>query len=105
VTGLPPFPLFQSEFISLSAGMAAGRSWQAGLVVAGIVMIFAGFLMHVSKLVLGRPALGTLRLAECPWKLGAMLFVAAPTAILGLALPAPLYELVHRAALLIGGAP
>jgi len=32
-----------------------------------------------------------------------MLLVAAPVIALGLVLPAPLYELVHRAALLIGG--
>lgn len=102
VTGLPPFSLFQSEFTALSAALAANRAWPAGLFVAGIATIFAGFLGHVSKLSLGQPAHDAVRRAECPWKLGAMLLVAAPVIALGLVLPSPVYELVHRAALTIG---
>ena len=103
VTGVPPFSLFQSEFTALSAAFAADRAWPAGLFVAGIVTIFAGFLVHMSKLSLGKPAHQTVRTAECPWKLGAMLLVAAPVIALGLVLPAPVYELAQRAALVIGG--
>ncbi|MGD0816370.1 MAG: hydrogenase 4 subunit F [Verrucomicrobiota bacterium] len=105
VTGVPPFSLFQSEFTTLSAGFAADRAWPAGLIVLGIVTIFAGFLIHMSKLNLGQPAPGAVRGVECPWKLGAMLFVAVPVIVLGLALPTPLYDLIHRAAQLIGNTP
>src|SRR6266542_2731167 len=77
VTGVPPFSLFQSEFTALSAAFAADRVWSAALFVTGIVTIFAGFLVHMSKLSLGKPAHETARSAECPWKLGAMLLVAA----------------------------
>jgi hypothetical protein len=74
------------------------------LFLAGIVTIFAGFLVHLSKLSLGRPTNDTVHGAgECPWKLGAMLLVAVPVIALGLVLPAPIYELVHRAAEMIGG--
>src|SRR6266480_5472480 len=69
VTGVPPFSLYQSEFTALSAAFAADRAWPAGLFVAGIVAIFAGFLVHISKLSLGRPLPGTAPQAECPWKL------------------------------------
>src|SRR5437667_4472084 len=103
VTGVPPFSLFQSEFTTLSAAFAADRAWPGGLFLAGTVTIFAGFLVHMSKLSLGKPAEQTHRIAECPWKLGAMLLVAAPVIALGLVLPAPIYELVRRAALVIGG--
>ena len=103
VTGVPPFSLFQSEFTALSAAFAADRVWSAALFVTGIVTIFAGFLVHMSKLSLGKPAHETARSAECPWKLGAMLLVAAPVIALGLVLPAPVYELAQRAALLVGG--
>jgi hydrogenase-4 component F len=105
VTGVPPFGLFQSELMTLSAALAGDRVWPAGLFVAGIVAIFAGFLMHVSKLSLGRPLHGEALGAECPWKLSAILLVAVPVAVLGVVLPAPLYELVHRAALMIEGGP
>jgi hydrogenase-4 component F len=104
VTGLPPFGLFQSEFITLSAAVVAGSVWPTGLFVAGIVTIFAGFLIHMSKLNLGQPAPDAVRGVECPWKFGAMLLVAVPVIALGLALPAPIYELVRRAAEIIGDA-
>ena len=103
VTGLPPFSLFQSEFMTLSAAVAGGHNWPAALFIAGIVTIFAGFLVHISKLTLNRPANDAGRAAECPWKLGAMLLVALPVAGLGVILPAPIFELVHRAAAIIGG--
>jgi hypothetical protein len=61
--------------------------------------------MHMSKLNLGQPAPGAIRSVECPWKLGAMLFVAVPVIVLGLALPTPLYDLIHRAAQTIGNIP
>jgi hydrogenase-4 component F len=105
VTGVPPFSLFQSEFTTLSAAVAADRAWPAGLFVAGIVTIFAGFLAHLSKLSLGKPSHAAAQNAECPWKLGAMLLVAAPVIALGVVLPAPIYELARRAALMIGGTP
>jgi hydrogenase-4 component F len=103
VTGVPPFSIFQSEFTALSAALAADRAWTAGLFVAGIVTIFAGFLVHMSKLSLGAPVSGATRNPECPWKLGAMLLVAVPVVWLGCALPDPLYQIVNNAAQLIGG--
>lgn len=104
VTGAPPFGLFHSELTAMSAALAADRAWPAGLFVAGIVTIFAGFLARMAKLSLGKPGHDTARGAECPWKLGAMLLAGVPMVTLGLLLPTPLYELVHRAALIIGGA-
>ena len=105
VTGLPPFSLFLSEFTALSAAMAGDRAWPAGLFVAGVVAIFAGFLARMAKLSLGRPGAGPAGRPECPWKLGAMLLVATPLVGLALVLPGPIYELARRAALVIGGAP
>jgi hydrogenase-4 component F len=105
VTGAPPFSLFQSEFNILSGALAAGRGWMAFLFIGGVVTIFAGFLVHMSKLSLGTPLPGETRAAECPWKLGAMAIVAV--AVIGLAfwLPGPLYELVQETALIIGSTP
>jgi len=105
VTGIPPFSLFQSEFLALSAALAADRPWAAGLFIAGIAAIFAGFLVHISRLTLGQPGREAVPGAEGRWKLGAMLLVAAPVVTLGLFLPAPLYELARRAAQTTGVAP
>ena len=106
VTGTPPFSIFQSEFTTLSAALAADRGWAAGLFIAGVVTIFAGFLVHMSKLNLGAPrttnraAARSARgnSARCCWW-------PSPVVVLGFWLPAPLYELVQQTAQIIGGAP
>src|SRR5438034_1158159 len=72
VTGTPPFSIFQSEFTTLSAALAADRSWAALLFIAGVVTIFVGFLVHMTKLSLGTPGEAETRAAECPWTLSAM---------------------------------
>jgi hydrogenase-4 component F len=104
VTGTPPFSLFQSEFNILSGALAADRGWMAFLFIGGVVTIFAGFLVHMSKLSLGAPVQPGPRVAECPWKLSAMAIVAVAVVGLGFWLPGPLYELVRQTTQIIGGA-
>ena len=103
VTGTPPFSIFQSEFNILSAALVAGRGWAALLFIAGVVTIFAGFLVHMTKLNLGAAPAEHARLAECPWKLGAMALVTVVVVALGFWLPAPLYQLVQQSVRIIGG--
>src|SRR5262249_43706439 len=74
--GTPPFSIFQSEFTALSAALAADRGWAAALFILGLVIIFAGFLVHMSKMNLGQPLEGQSRSHECPWKLAAMVLPA-----------------------------
>jgi hydrogenase-4 component F len=105
VTGTPPFSIFQSEFNILSAALAAHRGWMAFLFVAGVVTIFAGFLRHMAKMNLGTPREPTARAPACPWKMGAMVSLAAVIVGLGFWLPAPLVRLVEQAARIIGGMP
>ena len=89
---------------------ATGHSWLAFLFVAGAMTIFAGFLVHMVKMNLGEPrsdrVIGSTvqRFNECPWKLGAMMMVAAAVVALAFWLPQPLYQLVQQAAQIIGGA-
>ena len=104
VTGTPPFSIFQSEFTILSAALAANRGWPASLFILGVVTIFSGFLVHMARMNLGAPRLDAPpRTPECPWKLGAMLLVAAAVVVLGFWLPVPLYSLVQASARIIGG--
>src|SRR6185312_4216542 len=103
VTGTPPFSIFQSEFTILSGALAAHHAWMALLFVAGVVAIFIGFLIHISKLSLGAPVKENVRAKECPWKLAAMIIVAAAVVCMGFWLPGPIYELVRQTAEIIGG--
>ncbi len=106
VTGLPPFSIFQSEFTTLSAAFAADRGWSAFLFVAGVVTIFAGFLVHMAKMNLGLPRHDSPPpAAECPWKLGAMVLAGVAVSALGFWQPVPLQQLIQQTARIIGGAP
>jgi hydrogenase-4 component F len=104
VTSTPPFSIFQSEFTILSAAMISGRNGLALAFTAGVVAVFCGFLVHMARLTLGAPRPDApARIAECPWKLTAMIVVALCVITLGFWLPAPLYELVLRTAQIIRG--
>ncbi len=104
VTGLPPFSLFQSEFTTLSAALAAGRGGAAFLFIAGVATIFAGFLVHMTKMNLGLPRSDApAGVLECPWKLTAMALVAAVVVTLGCWVPGPLYRLIEQTAGIVGG--
>jgi hydrogenase-4 component F len=103
VTGTPPFSIFQSEFTALSAALAQNYGWSAFLFILGVVTIFIGFLMHMSKLNLGAEQDAAPRAAECPWKFGAMLMVTAVVVTLAVWLPSPLYSLVQKSVVILGG--
>jgi hydrogenase-4 component F len=105
MTGTPPFSIFQSEFMILSAGMAGGRDWLVAVFMICVVTIFAGFLSHIVRMSLGATPPNTLRASGCRWKLTAMAMVLAPLVVLGLWLPGSLFELVQAAARIIGGTP
>jgi hydrogenase-4 component F len=104
VTGMPPFSIFQSEFTTLSAALAADHGWLALLFIAGVVTIFAGFLVHMARMNLGTPRHDSPPfVVECPWKFSAMVLVAVSVVALGFWLPQPLYRLVQQTAQIIGG--
>jgi hydrogenase-4 component F len=104
ITGVPPFSMFQSEFLIVSAALQAGRPWAAAGLLAGLATIFAGFFAHISKLCLGLPKPEETPTAECPWKISAMAVTAAVIAGVALWLPGPLYHLVTEATNIVGGA-
>lgn len=105
VTGTPPFSIFQSEFLAVSAAWAADHAWAATLFVMGVTTIFVGFLVHMASLNLGTPPENAPRGKECPWKLAAMLIVAGTILVLAFQLPQPVLDLIQRSALILGGTP
>ena len=110
VTGTPPFGLFQSEFKILSAALAAGDPWAAFLFIAGVVAVFAGFLVHMAKMNLGSKPFVTVEMAPAAsletgfrWQYGAMALVTIFAISLSFWLPGPFYNLLEQAAGIIGG--
>lgn len=102
IVGMPPFSLFQSEFLIVQAAFAGGHYLPATLFILFGTGVFAGALLHVGGLILGpkrdEPAIG-LR----PWRDYSTLTLAAALAIIGFWLPAPLFELIRGAARVIAG--
>ena len=102
VVGMPPFSLFQSEFLIVRAAFGGGHYVPTALFILFGTAIFAGALMQVSGLVLGSreesPACG-LR----PWRDLSMLTLAAVLVIIGFWLPAPLLDLIRGAARVVTG--
>ncbi len=104
VTGTPPFSLFQSEFTALSAALAQNHHIAAALFTGGVVTIFVGFLLHMSKMNLGAAPEALPPMSECPWKLGAMIMVAVVVVMLGFWVPGPVFGLIQQSAHILGGA-
>ena len=102
VAGMPPFSLFQSEFLIVRAALGADRYLTSALFVAFSAAIFAGALINVGGMVLGAagdaPAPG-----PRPWRDRSMLALAAVLVIVAFWLPAPLLELIRGAARVVTG--
>ena len=103
ITGTPPFSIFQSEFTALSGALDNNHPWAAALFIAGVVIIFVGFLLHMANMNLGAASETNSRARECPWKMAAMLLVACVIIALGTWLPRPIYGLVQDSARLLSG--
>jgi hydrogenase-4 component F len=102
IVGMPPFSLFQSEFIIVNAAFAGGHSVAGVLFVVFGTGVFAGAVLHVGKLVLG-PAGTTHPAPQQPWRNSALL--AMGTLLVGIAfwLPGPLLALIRGAAQVVLG--
>jgi hydrogenase-4 component F len=102
IIGMPPFSLFQSEFLIVRAAFGQGHYVPALLFVLFGTGIFAGALLHVGGLVLGDAGDEAVA-AFKPWRDYSVLALAAVLVIIGFWLPAPLLELIRGAARVVAG--
>ena len=101
IIGMPPFSLFQSEFLIVRAAFAGGYTVPGVLFILFGVGVFTGALLHVGSLVLG-PATGELA-GRRPWRDASLVVLAAVLVVIGFWLPAPLLSLIRGAARVITG--
>ena len=101
IIGMPPFSLFQSEFLIVRAAFAGGYTVPAVLFVLFGAGVFAGALVHVGSLVLGPGGDGVA--GRRPWREGTILVLAAILVVIAFWIPAPLLELIRGAAKIVGG--
>jgi hydrogenase-4 component F len=103
VTGSPPFSFFQSEFTILRAAFSGGYFVLAVFFVSFLVLVFAGFLVHIANLVLGEDP-GLPRTDICRWKKYSVAGLAVVIVVMGFWIPAPLFRLIQGAVgIVVGG--
>ncbi len=102
IIGMPPFSLFQSEFLIVRTALAGGHYLASALFVLFGTGIFAGALLHVGGLVLG-PAGEEHRSEWHPWRDASLMVLAGVLVVIGFWLPAPLVELIRGAARVVAG--
>ncbi|MBZ5575353.1 MAG: hydrogenase 4 subunit F [Acidobacteriia bacterium] len=102
VLGMPPFSMFQSEFLLVRAALGGGHYLATALFVLFGAGIFGGAMFHVGGLVLGAGD-GQPAVALRPWRDLSMLALAGVLVMLAFWLPAPLLELIRGAARVITG--
>lgn len=102
IVGMPPFSLFQSEFLIVRAAWESGHYVPTALFVVFGTGVFAGALLHIGQLILGSSgAEPAARLR--PWRDAAMLATTGALVVLAFWLPSPLLELIRGAARVVTG--
>ncbi len=100
VTGSPPFGPFISEFTILNGAMMREHYLAAGLFLLFLVIIFIGMGSTVLSVVQGPPshsaAMSTYK--DTFWKTAPMTIALVLVTVMGTWIPAPVYDLVQRAA-------
>ncbi|MGD0773412.1 MAG: proton-conducting transporter membrane subunit [Candidatus Solibacter sp.] len=101
VVGMPPFSLFQSEFLMIRAAFGTAHFLVGALFILFGLGVFTGVTLHVSGMLLG-PAEEP-RGSWQPWRHTPIAALAILLIAIGFWLPAPLLELVRRAAAVVSG--
>ena len=101
--GLPPFGLFYSELTVLSGGFAAGWTVVSFLILAALIAAFCGILQQLTRILLGARKIERPNDAR-PWDgVPAMALLLGGLLVFSVWFPAPLLQLLHQAAGIIGG--
>lgn len=102
IAGMPPFSIFVSEFMILSAGFQAGKFIPCAILLALLALVFIGFLRHASRMTLGEP--GESRKVERNFLMDGVLCVGMLVIfVMGFYIPGPLHVLLQEASRIVGG--
>lgn len=103
ITGVPPFNVFVSEFSIVSGGFAQERYVASGLFLLFISLIFAGFMYHVLRMVLGTKPKNLAIGRESCLSVVAMGIPLVLILVLGLYIPSILDNMLSEVLVVLGG--
>ncbi len=105
LAGVPPFSVFASEFLILTAGFAGGAWIAAVILLVALAIVFGGLLLHLSRALLGpTPTRGFSRERGPVIGTALGLGILLPIVIgLGVFLPTPFAALLHDAVQVVIG--
>jgi hydrogenase-4 component F len=98
VSGAPPFAVFLSEFYILKAGISNSQYIIVGLLALFIVIAFFGIMLHINRMVFGRPAVISERIRLPISCVMALTLSVIPIVVFGVYMPSPLHDLLRLAA-------
>ncbi|MEW6603752.1 MAG: hydrogenase 4 subunit F [Thermoproteota archaeon] len=101
ILGIPPFNIFFSEFLIFSSAMQTGQYLPFSLLLLFIVLIFAGFVRHLVRMVFGSPPAGMTKGEMGKLSVIPMLMLVGLALVLGVHIPEPLQILSNDIAELI----
>ena len=94
--GLPPFGMFLSKFALMRAGFADGKGWLMAAVLALLAVAFVSLLAHLNRMLYGPAPAGIRRGESGGWAVVPLVACATMLVVLGIAVPAPITELLDR---------
>jgi hydrogenase-4 component F len=99
IVGMPPFGLFVSEFLILSAAFVSGHYLIAGLVLLALSVVFGALLYHFQRMLVGDPPpLPESRPGLLASDFAIMTACVTALLVLGLRIPTALNDVMHIAA-------
>lgn len=87
LAGLPPFNIFMSEIVILSAGFSSGKILPSCIFLASLVIIFAGILKHATAMAFNPPPQGMEKGEASSSAILACLLLLLPVVFLGMYIP------------------
>jgi hydrogenase-4 component F len=97
IVGLPPFGLFISELMILTAAFRASRYFVAVLMLAALSVVFGALLHHFQHMLAGKPQRAPVKLRLLPSEFAVMGICALFLIVFGLRIPDTFTNLLQRA--------
>jgi len=95
--GIPPFNVFLSEFLTVTAGVKAGYGWLMVVCLIFLTVILASFVRVISGSILGPAPGGMSRGDPSAWTLAPLAVLLALMLAIGVHVPGPMVQLMSDA--------